>query len=759
MTGLTPGPEQRPLRVLQLAARYLPDLGGVETHVHEVSRRLVHVPGIEVSVAASDRTGARPRREVVEGFDVLRRRAWPAERDYYFAPGLARLVRKGGWDVVHVQGIHTLVPVLGMLAAKKAGIPYVVTFHTGGNSSEVRNAARSAQWRILSPLLRGAAALVAVSRSERRTFTAATGLPESSIRVIRNGGSLPAPAGEVRVVEGRIVSSGRLERYKGHHRVIEALPLVLEKVPGASLDIVGAGPYHDELVALAERLGVADRVTIRHIPPGDRAGMASTLASSAVFAALSDYEAHPVAVMEALTLGVPVVGTDTAGVADLVEDGVVRGVPKDASPQSTAAVLLDAMRAGRPAPGAFDLPTWEGAVEQLVDTYRSVAAAGGPRAHRGASSPIGTGGPRVVHVIPGMAPGGAEKQIEALVEKGASRASVMCLYLVGQVGEGLRARGARVELLGMEGLGKLTALPRLALALRRQRPDVVHTHLLSGQLFGILAARLARVPVIVSTEHSIMEDTIEGRPKTPALRAAYLLLERLATHTIAVSQTTRDRLARWGVRPRRMTVIDNGVDFEALAQDTQTRAEVREELGFAVEDRVIGAVGRLDVVKRFEPLLRALAPLLREGAHLVIVGHGPREDALRRLALELGVGDQVHLTGPRPDVPRLLNAFDVFVSPSRDETFGIAVVEALGNGLPVVYAQCPALDDDDLRPSWALSIGVEAAEGLEAALLLEGVEKGLTAGRQDVPPGLLRRYGAAGVVAITEDVYASLLRR
>ncbi|NHC13467.1 glycosyltransferase [Motilibacter deserti] len=383
------------------------------------------------------------------------------------------------------------------------------------------------------------------------------------------------------------------------------------------------------------------------------------------------------------------------------------------------------------------------------------AEACAPAAASTSGSPL-----RVVHVVPGLAPGGAENQIEYLVTRGSTSAQVVCLYLMGEIGVRMASRGARVDLLGMEGTAKITAPFRLARQLRALRPDVVHVHLLSAQLFGTLGARLAGVPVVVSSEHSIMGDSLEGRPKTPALRAVYRVLERLATHTVAVSATTVERLADWGVDGRRVTLVDNAVDFPALAFDAQARAEAREELGLPPDAQVIGAVGRLDPVKRLEPLLRSVAPLLRQrpAAYLVIAGHGALHAQLAALADELAVAGQVRLLGARRDVPRLLNAFDVLASPSRDETFGIAVVEALANGLPVVYGQCPALDDDGLRPEWA----VHMPEGLSAAEEEEALRAALTdaldgRSRHEVPAALSARYGLPTMLAATEGLYARLL--
>jgi glycosyltransferase involved in cell wall biosynthesis len=374
--------------VLVVTPQYLPDLGGIEQHVHATATRIARRDAtriarrddIELTVLATDRTGTRPVLADGGGFSVRRVRAYPRHRDYYVAPGLARVIRDGDYDLVHCQGIHTAVPILAMSAARRAGLPYLVSLHTGGHSSGLRNRLRATQWRALGPWLRGAAAVVAVSRSEQRLFETTSRLDPARMRIIRNGGDLgervtPAPAADR--VPHQIVSCGRLERYKGHHRAIEALPLVRREIPDATLRILGAGPYEAALRKRARALGLEQAVRIDYIEPGERGAMAAALAGATVFAALSDYEAHPVSVMEALTLGVPVVGRRTPGLAELAEDGLVRGLPADASPASIAAGLVTALRdpgpAGLPigatAGPTAELPSWDETAAELAGLY------------------------------------------------------------------------------------------------------------------------------------------------------------------------------------------------------------------------------------------------------------------------------------------------------------------------------------------------------------------------------------------------------
>jgi glycosyltransferase involved in cell wall biosynthesis len=144
----------------------------------------------------------------------------------------------------------------------------------------------------------------------------------------------------------------------------------MHEIPGAHLLILGRGPYESNLYKLARHLGVSDRVIIKHVAPADRQGMATMLAESSVVAALSDYEAHPVAVMEALCAERPVVGYDTAGIGELSAAGWVRGVPRGAPAAVVAQELVKAMSSPSPVDHA-QLPSWDSCADQLAHIYLS----------------------------------------------------------------------------------------------------------------------------------------------------------------------------------------------------------------------------------------------------------------------------------------------------------------------------------------------------------------------------------------------------
>jgi glycosyltransferase involved in cell wall biosynthesis len=347
----------------------------VELHVNEVSRRLAE-RGVAVTILTTDPTGELPPREEIHGVAVRRVRSWPAERDYYFAPGVYREIAGEDWDLVHVQGYHTFVAPLAMLAAAQARLPFVVTFHAGGHSSRLRQSIRPLQMALLKPLLSRADRLVALTRTEIEEYSRRLRVPRDRFVLIPNGSDLARDAGRSRTSSnGALVASvGRLERYKGHQRVLAAFPHVLRRRPDAQLWIAGRGPYEDELEHLAGELGVAGRVEIRAVPAQDRAGMAEELARVKVVLLLSEFETQPMAALEALALGCRLILAETPGLTELVEDGYARGVPLTTSPEEVAAAVLEELdeRTVRDPPA---LPTWDACTDELWNLYETVAAA------------------------------------------------------------------------------------------------------------------------------------------------------------------------------------------------------------------------------------------------------------------------------------------------------------------------------------------------------------------------------------------------
>lgn len=368
---LAKSPER--LRLLIATVRYFPYMGGVENHVYQVARRMVR-KGVDVTVLTTDPSGQLPTTEYSEGVQIWRVRAWPGNRDYYFAPDVYRIIRQGHWDILHVQSYHTFVAPLAMLGAWRANIPYVVTFHGGGHSSRLRNLLRGPQRAMLRPLLARAERLIAVAKFEIEFFGKELRIPQEKFVLIPNGCDLhvtPSSGPPAERYGTLIASVGRLERYKGHQRIIAALPYIIQQQPDVHLWIAGEGPYEANLLRLASRLGVTDRVEIRAIPAAEREAMASELSKAALFVLLSEYETLPIAALEALAVGCPILVADTSGLSEMANQGLARAIPLASSPEQVAAAVLEQLHQ-RHVPINLNLPTWDDCVVDLLALYQSV---------------------------------------------------------------------------------------------------------------------------------------------------------------------------------------------------------------------------------------------------------------------------------------------------------------------------------------------------------------------------------------------------
>ena len=359
------------MHILMVAARFAPFVGGIETHMLEVGTRFAAL-GHAVTVVTTDPSGTLPREEAVAGMRVKRVRAWPKKRDYYLAPAIYSEIGRSACDIIHFQGYNTFVAPIGMAAAIRRGVPFVLTFHSGGHSSPLRNAIRGVQQTLLSPLVGRASHLIGVSEYEAAAFSRRMRLDRRKFTVVPNGASLPPPSSTAPRNEGHlVVSVGRLERYKGHHRVITAFPELIRRVPDARLKIVGSGPYEPALHSLVRQLKLEKRVTIESIPSAERQRLSELLSAAGLVVLLSEYEAHPVAIMEALSLGRRVLVSDTSGLRELAQKGLCRSIPLNAKPRRVAEAIATELESRQALPD-FILPNWDDCARQLIGVYEAV---------------------------------------------------------------------------------------------------------------------------------------------------------------------------------------------------------------------------------------------------------------------------------------------------------------------------------------------------------------------------------------------------
>lgn len=279
--------------------------------------------------------------------------------------------------------------------------------------------------------------------------------------------------------------------------------------------------------------------------------------------------------------------------------------------------------------------------------------------------------------------GGAENLILSsarYLPKDRYEVSVCCIVSEGPLAAEVRGAGCPVTCLGrVPGWRDPLALAVLVRYLRRERPEVVHTFLLTANLYGRLAAILARVPVIVTSEVNVYSRKARR----------HVLAERLlamgTSRIVASARAVKDRyVAQVGVFPDQVDVVYNGVDWgDRPARADRERARLG--LGLPLDEVVWAVVARLTEQKGLPYLLDALAAMPRASRPwILLVGDGPQRPTLERQARDLGVTDRVRFTGTRRDLEELFAAADGFVLPSLWEGLPISLLHAMAAGLPVV---------------------------------------------------------------------------
>lgn len=366
---------------------------------------------------------------------------------------------------------------------------------------------------------------------------------------------------------------------------------------------------------------------------------------------------------------------------------------------------------------------------------------------------------RVLWLVKGLGPGGAERLLASAARvHDHDRFALDVAYVLpakSHLVPDLEAAGVVVHCLGDAGDRPGAWIPRLRRLLAEGRYDIVHLH--SPLVAGVarllsLTARPGRRPRLVSTEHNAW-DTFSW-----PTRLLNGLTWGLDHAHLAVSEE-----ARASVRPRRRSrrveYLLHGTDLETLDAARAHRARVRQELGVADDEVLVGTVANYRAQKAYPDLLAAARRVLDTSARarFVAVGQGPLEGEIHALHDRLGLGGRFALLGYRPDPEQVLAACDVFVLSSHFEGYPIALMEALAMGLPVVATAVGGVTD-------AIDDGVEGLlvpparpEALAEALTTMVGDDALRQRCATAARTAGRRFDIANAVARTEEIYRSVV--
>ncbi len=200
-------------------------------------------------------------------------------------------------------------------------------------------------------------------------------------------------------------------------------------------------------------------------------------------------------------------------------------------------------------------------------------------------------------------------------------------------------------------------------------------------------------------------------------------------------------------------MIPNGVDLDRVEFDAEGRDRVRAELGLGTDDYVVLLLGRLDRNKRFDLAIEAAARSLGPSVKVAVVGGGTEREHLEETARRCGVAEYVVFAGERHDVAAVLSAADLLVASSRQETFGLCVLEALANGMRVLYTTCPALDGIETDRARQVPDSVTGMGEAIAAAVADGH------GERKPEQAVADEFGIATVTCRIDDLYERLASR
>jgi len=355
-------------------------------------------------------------------------------------------------------------------------------------------------------------------------------------------------------------------------------------------------------------------------------------------------------------------------------------------------------------------------------------------------------------VIATLERGGAEKQLVLLathLDRARFSPTVVALTRGGPFEDALREHRVPCEVIGKRRGVSPLALVRLRRLLRSLRPDVVHTWMFTADAYGRVAAKMAGVRRIVSSELCV------DQWKGPVKRA----IDRLLAHVTDCVVPNSDSVAAWlqsvGLPERIILTIPSAFDPAGYPMKP-----LEQPAALSLAPRLIG-VGRLYPQKRYDVLVRAMAEIVREvpQAQLTILGEGPCRRQLEPLVASLGLTGRVEMPGEVANVPRRMAESDLLLMSSDYEGMPNAVLEAMYVGLPVVATAAPGTRDivRDGETGVLVPLGDHEALARAALSVIRDPQRGhalAVRARREV----LQQYTVERMVSAYEALYERLAR-
>ncbi|MEH1947635.1 MAG: glycosyltransferase, partial [Nostoc sp.] len=292
---------------------------------------------------------------------------------------------------------------------------------------------------------------------------------------------------------------------------------------------------------------------------------------------------------------------------------------------------------------------------------------------------------KILILSTGLGLGGADQQVIALasnlIQRG-HQVKIVSMVPLGVMGLEAQSHGFDIATLNMSpGVPEARVIPKLIHLINDWQPHILHSHMFHANLLARIVRLFTRVPVIISTAHSI-NDSNGARWREIAYRCSDFLCDL----TVCISKAGVKRYVQTGLVSReKARFIPNFVNINKFKLDSELRSNIRSQLGL-IDKFTWLAVGRFDPPKDYPTTIKAFAIVLKQNptALLIIVGIGKLQSDIEELVKELQIESNVIFLGTRSDVVALMNGADAYLMSSAWEGMPMVLLEAAATQLPVV---------------------------------------------------------------------------
>ncbi|MBW4567548.1 MAG: glycosyltransferase [Tolypothrix carrinoi HA7290-LM1] len=369
---------------------------------------------------------------------------------------------------------------------------------------------------------------------------------------------------------------------------------------------------------------------------------------------------------------------------------------------------------------------------------------------------------RILILSTSLGLGGADQQVIALASNLINRGhqvKILSMVPLGVMGLEAQSHGFDIATLNMSpGVPEPRVIPKLIHLINDWQPHILHSHMLHANLLARIVRLFTRVPVIISTAHSVDESN-GARWR----EIAYKFTDFLCDLTINTSKAGVERYIQIGLVPReKARFLPNFVNTNKFKFDSEIRSNIRSKLGLG--DKFIWlAVGRFDPPKDYPTTIKAFAIVLKQNpnALLIIVGIGKLKLDIEELVKELQIESNVRFLGARSDVVALMNAADAYLKSSAWEGMPMVLLEAAATQLPIVSTDVGGIKEIVLDGESGFLVSSKNPQALAEAMLkmmaipeIERLKMGQK-GRDFV----VANYSTEEVVTQWEQLYCNFLKK